>query len=655
MDFFASQDTSRKKTKWLVGYFLCAVAGLVASLYLVVITTQNMMSSYVNESPNRHSSSYQVKPKRPKAWTWWDPTVFLWSSLGTLSVILLGSGYKSLQLSGGGGVVATDLGGRLIDRNTTDTDEKRLLNVVEEMAIAAGMPVPDVYMLDHEDGINAFAAGRTPGDAVIGVTRGCVRNLTRDELQGVMAHEFSHILNGDMRLNLRLIGLIHGILIIAILGRMALRMAMEARGNSSGKGGDARLAVAVIGGAIMAIGYLGVLFGHLIKAAISRQREFLADASAVQFTRNSDGIAGALMKIGGLSRSSFLTTPMAEEASHMMFGACISSSFFASHPPLHERILRVAPHWNGEFPKTRQAAIKSSLPVVSPEPVRHVVGEGPMTAGFAALAQAMSPEANREHLDLQHAGKLQASMPAEWRPLLTNPAGAQAMMFAVMLSEEPELLEVEMLTLSNSIDEDTLAVTLRQHQKMHGCTSAMLLAVVDLAIPALRRLSPDEYDRFASILNQLMSSDKKIDLFEFSVQKILRRHLDLYFRKVRPPQVKFATLNQLPAETHGVISLLACVAGKNSGEVQAAFDSGAAVLKEHGMSLPAEILSINWESLDRALDQLERLAPLAKKQLLYACGKTVMADGLVINEEAELLRAVADTIGCPIPHFVSLM
>ena len=221
MDFFASQETARRNTKLLVGYFAMAVIGLVVSLYLVIIFAV-ALSNGEHRGKNSRSSNYTAAPLRV-----WDPSIFLWSSLSTLAVIGLGSGYKSMQLAAGGRVVAQDLGGKLVDRNTTDTDEKRLLNVVEEMAIAAGMPVPDVYVMEGEDGINAFAAGHGPGDAIIGVTRGCMRTLSRDELQGVMAHEFSHILNGDMKLNLRLIGVLHGILIIAIMGRVVLRIALQ--------------------------------------------------------------------------------------------------------------------------------------------------------------------------------------------------------------------------------------------------------------------------------------------------------------------------------------------------------------------------------------------------------------------------------------------
>jgi Zn-dependent protease with chaperone function len=228
-----------------------------------------------------------------------------------------------------------------------------LLNVVEEMALASGTPTPPVYLMDREDGINAFAAGFSPNDAVIGVTRGTATRLDRDELQGVIAHEFSHILNGDMRLNLRLMGLLHGILIIGMLGYFILRMSFFSQGRRRSRDGKDGVPIVVIGAGLAVIGFAGTFFGNLIKAAVSRQREFLADASAVQFTRHPDGIAGALKKIGGFAQGSSIENPNAPIASHMFFGRATSgfNAMFATHPPLAERIRRVDPSWDGEFPE----------------------------------------------------------------------------------------------------------------------------------------------------------------------------------------------------------------------------------------------------------------------------------------------------------------
>ena len=286
--------------------------------------------------------------------------MFLWVTLGTLAVILLGSLYKISELSSGGEGVALMLGGRAVDPQTTDLAERRLLNVVEEMALASGIPVPPVYIMDQERGINAFAAGHRPGDAVVAVSAGCLRFLTREELQGVMGHEFSHILNGDMRLNLRLVGVVYGILVLAIVGYYLMR--------SAAYGGDRRDSPAayafIIGLVLVVFGYLGVFLGNLIKAAVNRQREFLADASAVQFTRYPGGIAGALKKIGGLADGSRIREAHAHEVSHMFFGDAFAGSFFnllATHPPLAARIRALEPDFDGRFPAVRPVPLDDAV------------------------------------------------------------------------------------------------------------------------------------------------------------------------------------------------------------------------------------------------------------------------------------------------------
>ncbi|MCL4797761.1 MAG: M48 family metallopeptidase [Bryobacteraceae bacterium] len=327
MDFFEHQDKARKNTKLLVVYFVLALVCIIASVYIASLTIFYGAEQQAGE------------PARDLVL--WDPGLFLKVVLGTLGVVVLGSLYKTAVLRKGGSAVAESLGGRLVDSNTTNPDERKLWNVIEEMAIASGVPVPKIFVLDNEAGINAFAAGHSPSDAAIGVTRGCMTLLNRDELQGVIAHEFSHILNGDMRLNLRVMGVIFGILCLAVIGRILL--------YSRGRGRD-KNPMMLLGLALIVIGAIGVFFGRLIQAALSRQREFLADASSVQFTRNPAGLSGALQKIGGAG--SQLESPHTAEASHMFFGNGLSKPFLgmlATHPPLDERIRAIDPGWDGRF------------------------------------------------------------------------------------------------------------------------------------------------------------------------------------------------------------------------------------------------------------------------------------------------------------------
>jgi len=351
MDFFEHQDIAQRKTKLLVVFFTLAVVMIILFVYLAFVVAFAGAKS--------KSGGFQMHL--------WQPELFFAVAAGTVLVVLFGSLYKIWELSKGGEAVAAMLGGHLLDPSTSDLNERKLLNVVEEMALASGVPVPPVYLLE-ERAINAFAAGFSPGDAVIGVTRGCMELLNRDELQGVIAHEFSHILNGDMRVNIRLIGVLNGILIIGILGYILMRVMFHAgsgtrrRGRRGKEGGGGALAIFVLGLLLMAIGYIGVFFGKLIKSAVSRQREYLADASSVQFTRNPQGIAGALKKIGGLSLGSKLQSNHAEEASHMFFGDALRPAFFnllATHPPLTERLRRIDPAFDGDFPAVSKAAVEA--------------------------------------------------------------------------------------------------------------------------------------------------------------------------------------------------------------------------------------------------------------------------------------------------------
>ncbi|HKX45147.1 MAG TPA: M48 family metallopeptidase, partial [Planctomycetota bacterium] len=340
MDFFAHQERARRNTGRLVVLFVLAVLGIVASVYAAAIVA-GLMAGILEVPTGRQPDPLAV---------WWNPALLAGVVLCVFAVVGLGSAHKLAQVSAGGRTVAEMLGGRIVEPGARDPLERRLLNVVEEMAVASGVPVPGVYLLDEEAGINAFAAGFAPGDAVIGMTRGALEKLSRDELQGVVAHEFSHVLNGDMRLNLRLLGVVAGITVLGTLGWIVLRS--TARVGTGRKKGGGVAAVIAFAAALAVIGFVGSLFGSLIKAAVSRQREFLADASAVQFTRNPGGIAGALRKIGGFPSGSQVADSHAPEIAHMLFGEHGRRSLAqltATHPPLAERIRRIDPSFAGKL------------------------------------------------------------------------------------------------------------------------------------------------------------------------------------------------------------------------------------------------------------------------------------------------------------------
>ena len=645
MDFFDHQERARRRSRWLVLYFLLAILGLIASLYAVVL------AAYAWSGPG-------VEKLGLASW-WWQPELLGLTAVGTLIVVLGGSGFKTMQLSGGGAVLARELGGRPIDVRTGDFHEKRLLNVVEEMAIASGVPVPEVYVLNEESAINAFAAGFTPSDAVIGVTRGTLKRLSREELQGVIAHEFSHILNGDMRLNLRLIGLIFGILVITFVGRLLLRGAYYG-GSAGRREGNGKVPIFAVGLALMAVGYLGYLCGQLIKAAVSRQREFLADASAVQFTRNPDGIAGALKKIGGLAMGSSLRTPMAEEASHLFFGSAVTSAF-ATHPPLEERIRRIDPTWNGQF--TAATALPDH-----PAEGEAQVPSGAASAGISAFSASRAPLRLTEAELLESLGHLHPeqialgrtlheTLPEDWVSLARTEPGARDLLLALLLGQDEGLADSEVALLRLRLPSREASRIITLHGAVARLHSSVKLALVDLSIPSLRRLLPEEYESFRALTKALMSADRRINLFEFTLEKIIRRHLDLYYRRLAPPQVRHHSPITLENESAILLSTVAGVGHPDDpSQALAAFRHAAAIIEAQTKrplrhcgpdecALPA---------IDRALDHFAEAAPPLQRLLLQACARAIMLDGQITSQEAELIRAIADAMGCPIPPLMKV-
>ena len=532
MDFFERQDQARRSTRRLIVYFMLAVIMITLAIYIAVIAI--VYGSSVNRVLGH-------------PFQWWDPDMFLWGTGGTVSVIVIGSLYKIFALSQGGEVVARWLGGRLIDSNTPNPQERRLLNVVEEMAIASGTPVPSVFLLKEEKSINAFAAGFTPADAVIGVTRGTLQILSRDELQGVIAHEFSHILNGDMRLNIRLIGVLNGILVIAMIGYGILR---GTRSSSSKKGGGA--AVLAFGAALFIIGYVGVFFGKLIKSAVSRQREFLADASAVQFTRNPDGLTGALKKIGGLVHGSRIKSPKAEEASHLFFSDGMHGtkspvlsmrnrkppvqtqsafSFMATHPPLETRIERIDPSFDGRFPavhfpskealetRDQKELAASAAPSAAKPAAPTRPGGTPFIPIIPMIPQQMTQLFGKlTEAHLAYATLLLSGLPSRLTAGVREPASARIIIFALLLSHDSETRRAQ-FQLLNELKDPLVSseATLEASTLIDRCPPEARLPLVDLALPALRTLSLSQYQDFTGLVEELMKADQKIDLFEFTL------------------------------------------------------------------------------------------------------------------------------------------
>jgi Zn-dependent protease with chaperone function len=648
MDFFGCQDAARRKTGILVVYFVIAVVLMILTLYVATVGTL----TFANAKGGNASGDVN----------WWQPKTLLLVAGGTLAIITLGSLYKTFQLRAGGVGIAEQLGGRRLHGNSRDPLERRLLNVVEEMALAAGTPVPPVYLLDNEPGINAFAAGFTPGDAVIGVNRGTVEHLSRDELQGVIAHEFSHILNGDMRLNLRLMGLLHGILFIAIIGYFLIRGGAVGSHRSSDRRGKGGGQILLIGLAMLIIGYVGLFFARLIKAAVSRQREYLADASAVQFTRNPDGIAGALKNIGALSAGSRMETAEAENASHLFFGSFRKSLFqsLATHPPLVGRIQRIDPHFDGDFAAAVATKSKSKPPRKKKEdPTTAFEGLTRPLGGLAAagmgnripvdplVVMAAVGAPTTQHVEYAHG--LLARLPDALRNALHDPFSCRAVVAALLLDRDAEIRARQLQIVHAKLGD-------LSHQETHQLAplvetqgAAARLPLVEIAKNTLQDLSPSQYQTFRETVIELVKADVKIDLFEFALQRVLIRRMDQHFHGYKPPRVLYPSIGGVKNEVSNLISALSHLGHADEAEAKAAFEQAAAAFAAEKILTLRSRGECSLKQIGESLDSLAQSSPAVKKRVLNAATISVIADGVITTAEGELLRAIADSLDCPMP------
>jgi Zn-dependent protease with chaperone function len=638
MDFFEAQARAKQRTSRLVVLFSLAVLGVIAASYAATIVG---LSYTTGGQP------------------WWDLQILTVVTFGTLILVGLASLFKWLQLRDGGRAVAEMVGGRRVDPHTTDLKERQLLNVVEEMAIASGVPMPSVYVLPDEEGINAFAAGLTTSDAVVAVTDGTLQKLTRDELQGVIAHEFSHILNGDMRLNLRITALVFGILVIGLLGRgilYSLRYTRVRSSSNNKNGGGAIVVVLGAGVALLVIGYAGYFFGRLIQAAVSRQREFLADASAVQFTRNPGGITGALKKIGGYALGSSLQSSKSAQIGHFFFAQGFRSNFgglWATHPPLPERIQAIDPSFDGKYfnpPETVDVARESwsqatddvSAPLAGFAPAPK---SAPSRNAHAIITSVgtLTPE------NVANAQTLLDAAPAILREATRSPATAGALICGLLLDPAPEPRARQQALITQHGGAALAAVVATFNASLRDLRPEARLPLVLLSLPALHDLPTAELARLLDTLDELVHADGRVTTFEFALQKVLSHHLALG-KAPHAPGDEIYSFQALERELALVLSALARAAADDEAGATQAFASGANQLRllEGRLSLlsPAEC---SFERLDAALDRLAQGSLPIKQRLLTAGAHVITADGAVRVAEVELLRAFASALDCPMP------
>lgn len=647
MDFFEAQARAKKRTSHLVVLFAFAVAGTIAAAYFAAVFTRGMM----DERDPRRYQAYGYASEAG-AFSLWQPGLLLAVALGTLGVVGMASLIKWKQYSDGGSAVAESVGGRLVHPHTTDLNERRLLNVVEEMAIASGIPVPAVYILDEEPALNAFAAGLTTSDAVVAVTRGTLEKLTRDELQGVVGHEFSHILNGDMRLNLRLTALLFGILVLGLAGRGILWTLRGARFTSRrDKNSSGILAVIVVVGlALLIIGYIGYFFGRLIQAAVSRQREFLADASAVQFTRNPAGLSGALKKIGGYALGSSLQTSKAAAIGHFFFAQSFRSGItglWSTHPSLDQRIRAIEPQFDGKMFEPEETVDVREESFVSaglaPAPARRADRVSPEVFNAAATIATIGTLSSAQ---IDRAEALLAQVPARLRDAARSQAEAQVLIYALLLSDESAVRERQLGLVTQFAGSSARSVLESLIPQVPAIKSDHRLPLVQLAQPTLRPLSDSSLATFRTTVDALVNADSKVSPFEFALRKIVTRSLALE-RTPKTAVIQIYSFNAVVAEIGTVLSVLA--GASSSIHAADAFAAGAAQLKLIEPQLVFTAVDRDFVALDRSLDKLATASGPIKQRTLLACAQVVSADGSISTEEAELLRAVAAALDCPMP------
>lgn len=704
MNFFEHQQKARSRTTLLVILYGVTLLFLIGAIYILFLIIGSMAGG------DEFARQIQQNPIQP------DLLVLV---VGGVSLLVIGGSlFRCAQLKAGGGkAVAEMLGGRLVSPNTADLGERRLYNIVEEIALAAGVPVPPIYIMDNEPSINAFAAGNSINDAVISVNRGSMELLTRDELQGVLGHEYSHIVNGDVKIGIRIMGVLFGLQLLALIGYYCMRMSYYAsmtdnRSDNRGGAAGAGMIMLLAGLGVMAIGYIGVFFSAIIKAAVSRERESLADATAVQYTRQTAGIAGALKKIGCPKVGSDVQNPNAAEASHMFFGNVCSlftlGGLFATHPDLVTRIRALDPNFDGRFPDViypvnirAEMASESSkkrdsdqhgsiripglgripgmggIPGVNIPGVDNTTGAGGIIGGTLAGAilggmpsdqpAVQTRQAEEKQLKpinkqdtISHLGEINEKQTQVANELLDKipdavaetarePLGAKAAFYAILLDDDETIRHAQVTAIASVETEYVLRLMAGIFGQLQGASVQSRIPLAQRIATTLRQLTPDQYKQFSTTVDNLIAADRKMTLLEYTIKAIMLRNLDIYFGLAKEIGVKYKSFNSVRQSIVGVLSFLAYSGQETQQEVQAAYN---VAMKE--LNLPDPIMpdsQCTVQLFDQALRILSELEPDLKQRFFSALMTCIQHDGQITVKEGELIRAIAAMLVIPMPIF----
>jgi Zn-dependent protease with chaperone function len=631
LNFFEQQDQARRQSRWLLVLFGLAVIAIVAAIDLAVLI--GLGARDVPQGTVLPAGELLVN----------NASLLAGASLATLGIIGGSSLFRMARLKSGGGQVARELGGTLVQAESRDPLHRRLFNVVEEIALASGVPVPEIYVLEREDGINAFAAGFTISDAAVAVTRGALEKLSRNELQGVIAHEFSHIFNGDMRINIRLMGALFGILVLAVIGRRVLLHSRHV-GRSRDKGGAAVLLIAF---ALMLVGYIGLFFGRWIKAAVSRQREFLADASAVQFTRDPDSIGGALKKIAVHGEASYLQADT-EEVGHMLFGAGQKMNLFATHPPLMQRIQRIDPRFDSEqllvlADRIRRADERRARSAdAESKRAKRASGQG-FDAGNI-MQEIGNPGWDR----LVLAAAVVAALPAAAARAARSPEWANELLLMCLMSQDDDMRERQLLEIAQILGAESEARVRSLLEASAGLQAEQRLPLLELALPTVKQNAPDTQAQLLQAVDKAIQADGTVDVFEYLVARLIRQYLWEAANPRRAARPGRKRLESVAEEAASVLAILALHGHADPVAAEQAFGAGMAQLG-HAPGQPPTMPGDWVSALDRALGKLDGLNPAGRQRLVEAMIETATADKVVAAEELELMRATCAALHVPVP------
>jgi hypothetical protein len=476
----------------------------------------------------------------------------------------------------------------------------------------------------------------------VAVTQGALDRLNRDQLQGVIAHEFSHVLNGDMRLNIQLMGWLFGLFSIATMGRLILR-----GGSRSRKGGGG---IALLGLAMIVLGYVGLFAGRILQAAVSRQRERLADASAVQFTRNPLGLKDALIKIAGLEQGSKFKAADAEQVAHMLFAEG-SRRLFATHPPIAERIHTLDPSFDPRRLSRIVAEVVQDVPDVEEltEPQNVVTRAAPVAVNPQEItAQVGQPDT----VHVRHARELRIQLPQSLREFVESSGRARALVIALLLSRDDAVRGNQMRLVTQTVNAPDLAVVNEVAEVARTLEPMLRLPALLQLFPALRRLPQADRQALAQLVERLVHADANIDVFEFCLAKLL----GLFFKdemEARAPHGR-ASLDSAQQPVHVLFAVLARAGATDDQQARRAYEAGMQTV--FPMRRPEYARYEDWpQRLDAALPALEKLQPFAKQAVIEGLVRAVAHDDVLNVAEAELLRTTCALLHCPLPPILPRM